>query len=332
MLTRSTLYFLFLKDNLSRYSPSIPLAPELISKFFRYADVTNTGHQSICDWILNKFGLSTLQKDGFASFLCGDPMTSTREYWMCITPVSLNPSLNDLTLNEIKDMSIKENKHFFSILKNHLAEEYDTVVWFDSKHWCLKAKSPQKLKTTSYHRAIGSCISEFIMTGSDSSKWKRITSEIEILFNQDPLNQKRLLENKKPINSIWLWGVGPAETPNIKNCLVRTRHPFLKNIAKLGNIECLSSNIAINDIPLDKQTKEIIVSISDPLLEGSNWSNSFIENDLKPSLVQLKSGMIGNITLVFPFENQTTEITVNQISFLKFWRYLKKNKNLLTKI
>ena len=332
MLTRSNLYFLFLKDNLSRYLLNNASAPPLINKFFRYANVTNTGQSSIYDWILKKFGLSTLPKDGFASLLCGNPITSTKEYWMCITPVSLNPSLNDLTLNEIQDMSINENKHFFSILKNHLVDEYDSFVWFDSKHWCLKAKSPQDLKTTSFHRALGSCISKFIMTGSDSKKWRRITSEIEILFNQDPLNQKRLLQNKSPINSIWVWGVGPSEIPNMKNCLVRTSDPLLKNIAKLGNLECLSLKNTINDIPFNNSAKEIIVSLNDPLLGQSDWSYPFIENDLKQSLAQMKLGMISNITFVISFENQIKELTVNKISFLKFWRYLKNNKNLLTNI
>jgi len=63
---------------------------------------------------------------------------------------------------------------------------------------------------------LGKSISPFIEQSREILPWYRLVNEFQMFMYQHPINQRRQLEGRLAINSLWVWGAGERPTLNLK--------------------------------------------------------------------------------------------------------------------
>jgi hypothetical protein len=63
---------------------------------------------------------------------------------------------------------------------------------------------------------LGKSISPFIEQSREILPWYRLVNEFQMFMYQHPINQRRQLEGRLTINSLWVWGAGERPTLNSK--------------------------------------------------------------------------------------------------------------------
>ena len=320
MLTRPNIFFLLSKTEPAFTPTSINSAPLNLKKFLMFGHYSIHSNSTITDWYIKTFNATP--GDGLASLYCAKSENINNEYWMFITPISLVPTNDDLFMHQSENITENESRKLFAVLQEHLIEEFDCLTFINPTLWGLKTKNCQDLLTVEYERAVNNSIADHIMTGSDSKKWRRLTSEIEILFSQHSVNLCRQKDGKHPINSIWIWGTGCPPNLDTSNTLISSERQLALNLAKVSQGIIMNPIETLKDIKASKTVKNIIFELKISLYDSHTWNIAFNKNWLLPASLMQQKGQLGMITLVFENKCQTVQIDLHKMSHWKIWRHI----------
>lgn len=77
------------------------------------------------------------------------------------------------------------------------------------RHLMVHKGLPPSIKTVPPHDFMDQDITEFYLRYNEVDYFKTLFEKSSEVLKNHPVNKQRLKENKKPANSIWLWGSGP---------------------------------------------------------------------------------------------------------------------------
>ncbi|HJW45826.1 MAG TPA: phosphoglycerate mutase [Lysobacter sp.] len=75
--------------------------------------------------------------------------------------------------------------------------------------WYLRLPREAKLPLfASPDEALGADLFEHLPDGPEGKRWRALLSETQVVLHNHPVNEKRTIAGKPPVNSLWFWGAG----------------------------------------------------------------------------------------------------------------------------
>ncbi len=258
-------------------------------------------------------------------------------YWLCATAVHLEIRRNALILGDPAALRITtaECAAFSTMLAEHLQAESITLqaAQSDPGTWLVHCPSPQNLTTTSLSEATGRDVRPHLPKGTDSPRWCRRLTEIEMLLHAHPANNAREGRGLLPVNSVWLWGGGvmpqhrPAAPP-----------PYDAVWSDDVSTRALAQHAGCRIEPsLSRMTVSSLVggshffssdALSTPLRRGdvAAWRSALmaLERDwFSPLLAALKARELETLTVLSSNDTATHRFVIRPGDLRKFWRQNK---------
>ncbi len=286
-------------------------------------------------WLCRRFGVARQQDFPLAPLLAQDEkLAAANGYWLCATPVYLEARRNALVLADPAPLAItaEASAAYTATLTSHLREENISLHAPQPGHWFLRCDVVPAMTTTCLAAVIGHDVRPFLPHGTDSARWHRILTEIQMLLHAHPLNDARETRGLPPVNSVWLWGGGtlPAPSPkpfdtvwsNDATVCALAHHcgcniepsPTKLNTARLNgashffSLELLETRIRLGDVQA--------------------WSNAVtaLERDwFSPLMTAVKSGVLNTLTIISARETGIRQFVIRRRDSFKI---LFKNKYL----
>jgi len=131
---------------------------------------------------------------------------------------------------------------------------------------------------------LGKSISPFIEQSREILPWYRLVNEFQMFMYQHPINQRRQLEGRLTINSLWVWGAGERPALNLKP-LWYCDDPLLNHFASSLGLPIEScSNIAAGD---DSKNAVIVdLRLLQYLKSGLDWNLDELLLDIERSIFE----------------------------------------------
>jgi hypothetical protein len=90
-----------------------------------------------------------------------------------------------------------------------IAAQFDaTLRVIDARHWFLSFDPAWSIRTVPYDAALGRSAQDLLPQGDAAARWRKLLTEIQIAWHQQPLNERREAAGARTINGIWLHGGG----------------------------------------------------------------------------------------------------------------------------
>ncbi|MCW8907891.1 MAG: hypothetical protein OQL28_11635 [Sedimenticola sp.] len=165
----------------------------------------------------------------------GDGAEADGRYWLQLTPVYLRPDQDRLLLFDVEDLGLErqEAQTLVELFNRHFADEGWQVEALHPHRWYLPLETPPDLHTYEVTDAFGRNMDLFLPRGEDGIRWHGVLNEIQMLFYQSEVNERREQEGKGPVSGAWLSGGGRvlAEISSPAGALYGDS-PLLKGLAR----------------------------------------------------------------------------------------------------
>ena len=227
-----------------------------------------------------------------------------------IEPVHIHAARDHLVLTstEILDLQQDEADALFDSVKDIFAEMAVAIYRSKANRWFIESPSLQSLSTVSTEQAQGRNIDHWMPIDTTiagvARQWRKWQNDIQMIWFNHPVNERRAAEGMLPINSIWISGIGtlseikPSYLLQEAN-LLHSPNSCLSVLAGHLNKQhtsSLTSNALANTLSL--------VSLSDPsITELWNMAgNALISNQIQEIVL-----------VVFPEgQEKTRHISIDQ--------------------
>jgi hypothetical protein len=75
-------------------------------------------------------------------------------------------------------------------------------------------RCPERIESTTVEpdAVVGQNVRDFLPTGRDGPALCSLMNELQMVLHEHPINERRQRRGQPPINSLWLWGIGSAES------------------------------------------------------------------------------------------------------------------------
>jgi hypothetical protein len=160
----------------------------------------------------------------------------------------------------------------------------------------------------------------------------REITEIQMVLHAHPVNTAREARGEPPINSLWLWGAGPASKPTSPWKSILADEPLVMGLAMLArtHYRSLPSDAAqwLRSAPEDGRHLVVLDVLRAPalLLEVDRYHERLAaleKNWFAPLLKALRQGRIGMLTLHVPDAAEAVSFEAIRGDLRRFWRLAK---------
>jgi hypothetical protein len=267
----------------------------------------------------------TLSMDG------GAPGNS---YWMRADPLHLRPHGDQLIPlpADLLEVSAEEARSLADSLGRHFAID---GLQFHAPHpqrWYMRLETDPGIVTCAPGEPAASA-SPWLPEGPDSSRWRRICSEIEMLLHDHPVNHAREALGKPAINSVWLWGGGrQAAVTGRHFTSVWSDDILVHALATRSDVPAQSSAAEattwLQGSVTDQECAHVLVTCMQiaRTLRGGDigaWRARLAERDnlwFAPLLTALARRRVKAVTLVVPGRRQCDRFELKLGDLLRIWR------------
>ncbi|CAH9018948.1 hypothetical protein [Candidatus Nitrosacidococcus sp. I8] len=156
-------------------------------------------------------------------------------------PVHLHPDRDELVLFGPHQLVL--NKTEALELANHIAPlctEYDwNLEVLTPDRWYLTLPQLSQVNFTSLSEIEGKYIGTALPTGAEGSRWCTLLNEIQMTLYNCSTNQKREVEGKLAVNSLWFWGaekIPEVLTSSSWNTITTGKEPFAQALASYSDL------------------------------------------------------------------------------------------------
>jgi hypothetical protein len=131
-----------------------------------------------------------------------------------IQPIHIHAARDHLVLTNPSILDIKEEESLmlYESVKDIFEEMALNIDCTKPECWFIEAPNFQSLSTVSTHQAEGRNIDYWMPEDTNEAgvarQWRKWQNEIQMIWFNHPVNQKRQAEDQLPINSIWISGIG----------------------------------------------------------------------------------------------------------------------------
>ncbi len=134
-----------------------------------------------------------------------------------------------------------------------------------------------------YLSVVGRKVDQYIEQSRAALPWYQLMNEMQMFLHSHEVNQKRLLEGRLPINSLWCWGAGEFIKPLSTHTCWYCDELTLKAYAEIADIEHRPVSMVANEELIDNA---LIVDLS--LLDALKSPG---DQDLSKLLLRLETGL-----------------------------------------
>lgn len=229
-------------------------------------------------------------------------------YIMRADPVHLRADQSTLRLFDSRSFSITQ-------------DEADALVtafneFYSDRGWLLVAPSPQRwylylpkaplVTTVSPGEIAGQTIDPNLPRGRDATVWHALMNEVQMLFHQHPVNERREAREEPAINSLWFWGEGRLpETVRRQRMEVATDHPLAMGMARFTQTPRQDVPASLDELLAAAQEALILVVLDelDAVMQYSDveaWLEALKRLEqhwFAPLLAALEAGRVASLEI-----------------------------------
>ena len=252
----------------------------------------------------------------------------TDGFCFCATPVNMQPDRDRLvmiggdnlavTLAEARQLADEFNKLF--------AEDGLRLEVPVSNRWYLHSSTKPEITTQPLKHVIGQNIGHYLPAGKDAMQWHAILNEVQMLFYNSQVNERRRMSGQAEINSFWLWGEGELPVaPQNSWQHVWSNEPLSCALAKLGQNELASMPASAEEWQEQADQNGSHLLVFDALAEAvaqhdiGRWREMMQTlNDewIAPLSIALKSKSISTVRLL----SDNAEFEISRKSLKRWWK------------
>lgn len=248
--------------------------------------------------------------------------------WFVLQPVHIHIARDHLVLTDPKQLLLTEaeSRALFDIASPLFVEHGKTLMYGNEGTWFVRGDEWADLQTATTDAAAGHNIDIWMPKGPGERDWRKVQNEVQMHWFSHPLNQEREARGEKPVNSLWLWGGSSisrttASSPyaaafNLHNWLLAfsqlvRRHDIIDNANQLGTAR-------------GERALLVLDALLEPALAG-DWGGwlyrmRHLETTwFAPILEHLKSGTLGQVSLILTDDSRMSSFTATRSSLRKFW-------------
>jgi len=237
-------------------------------------------------------------------------------YWLRADPVHFQMQRDCFSLSEPAPLSLKSEHATLMIasLNQHFAEDGLVFCMGQSGAWYLRADKVAHITTTLPRIAMDKNVHHFMPQGPDSSKWKAILNEVQMLLHDHQANQAREVGGELAVNSVWLSGAGVM--PSFESLPHDMDLIIADDVLNLGAAKW--ANIPKKTVPksLDEVLQMNVQHVRLALPQAGNLNVTWFE----PLFSALKNKQIEQLTLNLGFYEKTLVAVIRPLDTYKFWR------------
>ncbi|MCU7924767.1 MAG: hypothetical protein KZQ88_18945 [Candidatus Thiodiazotropha sp. (ex Dulcina madagascariensis)] len=305
------------------------IRPKVLAKVLARADRETFHGIGLAETLFHLFGITTdAHQDlpvGAVSYYGagGDPGESC---WASTTPAHLLADRDRLLLARLDRSAVQqaEAEQLAALFNTHFKDEGLFLVTKSPTEWYLRlAKCPDLKKTFSIESAIGRHIEEYLPDGVDGKIWRSILTEIQMLFFQSDINQRRDLAGEIAINCLWISGFGCLPRVQGVYDAIYSEQSLAKGLARLAGIPSAHPPSTLADIV--DSGRDIIVVISHFIeseldVDHAKWKEALISIDenLACLLKEDKRHGKGEI-IIYPCDGTRFHLT-KEMLIRRFWK------------
>lgn len=183
-------------------------------------------------------------------------------HYMHADPVHLRAELDHAVLTSSADLSITEAESFelCSILHKHFSQDDLALFRLNKNQWFVSSKNMITIKTTPLVDAVGRNVNFILPTGQDSSQWKQVLTEAQMLMHSHEVNVGREDAGQPIINSLWFYGSGKLPVVKSKVTAICSNDEMYRGLSrhlKCGYIKQPGSASVYLDALLDQEKKAV---------------------------------------------------------------------------
>lgn len=145
---------------------------------------------------------------GLAAWAAADAGLPTDGPIALLSPLHLQLDAQQAVAGLVERLSDEESRALFDTLVPLFpADEGWQLRWLDAQRWLLRHESLVGLRVASLERIAGRPLTPWL----PAERWlRRLQNEAQMLLHEHPVNQARSARGLLPVNSVWLYGSGPA--------------------------------------------------------------------------------------------------------------------------
>jgi hypothetical protein len=128
-----------------------------------------------------------------------------------VDPVHFAVTLDHLLVTSLDEAPLRPEEE--AVLAEHLRAALRQCPAAPRLHlhrgqWLLTLSAPWSLRATPLDGAIGRPAHEHWPEGADATAWRRLLTEVQMRWHQEPLNEFREARGERTVNALWLHGGG----------------------------------------------------------------------------------------------------------------------------
>ena len=246
--------------------------------------------------------------------------------WFILHPAHIHIARDHLVLTDIRQIGLSEadSRELFEAALPLFDEAGRTLAYGDANTWFLRADDWQGLQTSTPDATCGHNIDIWMPQGDGAPAWRKLQNEVQMLWFTHPLNQRREMQGRQSVNSLWLWGGASAQpsTPGQRQVF-----NLPDSFAGLGQYaRTASADAAIVEVIDAKPEHGLLVldQLIQPALTGewSSWLQQLqtLESScFAPLLQALQQRQFDSLSLIVSDNANLLELSTSRLSLKKFW-------------
>ncbi len=193
-----------------------------------------------------------------------------------------------------------------------LLEDIGTgLILQTNTNWLLNLHHPADVEFAAIDEVEGKSVDSYLPMGNKRREWLRLWNEIQMQLYNANINQRRMEQNKLPINSLWFWGAGEFEPNSAAWTSVRGESVLFEQLIMVSN------TLKVNtDSPYSAGRHLWLVDSIDTESDWQNQLDQYEETIFKPLLKQLSRTRITQLTIEIPLLGR---YHLNSLDYWKFW-------------
>ena len=134
-----------------------------------------------------------------------------------VDPVHLRVGLDHVALVDTpaSELPADDARALADAVQPLLVEHGMTLLVGPNGRWYLRGGAALQLRTSTPLAALGRSIEAYLPAGPDARRWRRLVTEVEMVWHGHPVNEARERTGKPTVNSLWL--TGPVPQPSEKS-------------------------------------------------------------------------------------------------------------------
>jgi hypothetical protein len=287
--------------------------------------------QSFEAWLQHAFALEEESLPAGALTLAADGREPGEHCWGRADPVHLRLMRDRLVVVPAAAFSLsgEEAEALVEALNRHFADRL-ALTPLEPARWCAKLERPFAFNAVPPLEAAGRDADLAQRIGGEAGKrWASLLNEAQMLLHAHPVNLAREARGEPTVNSLWLWGVGPApRVPPSRWQSVCADDPIALGLARLAGARHrrlpARADAWLEAAPEDGRHLVLLDALRAPLALGHTAaygeSIAALESEwFAPLLAALRAGRVGMVTVHVP-DCAGASFEIIRGDLRRFWR------------